>query len=78
MASRPIFFPAFQEEKGNEAWVKLETVTAVRFISLHFWFVEVNLGLILNFRAKREMFYFYGFRSKRSEVWCHCCEICLF
>lgn len=34
------FLPTFQGDKGDETWVRQETVAAGRFISSYFWFVE--------------------------------------
>lgn len=40
MTSKLTFFPTFQGDKGDETWVRQETVSAGRFISSYFWFVE--------------------------------------
>lgn len=47
------FLPTFQGDKGDETWVRQETVAAGRFIS-YFWFVEAVFRGSSEFGGQKE------------------------
>lgn len=74
----PSFFPAFQGNKGDEARVDWKWWQLVDLFLLTFGLWKLYSGVVLNLGAKREMFCYYGFKPKHSEIWCNCCELAYF